>query len=106
MNIQQMMKQAQAMQRKLAEAQEKIAALEVEGSSGGGMVKIAISGKGEAKKVTIDPSVIDPNEKELLEDLLVAALNDARKKLEDQSGGYMNDLTSGMQLPPGFKMPF
>lgn len=106
MNIQQMMKQAQAMQKKMAEAQEKLADAEFEGKSGGDMLKIVISGKGDVKSVKIDPSLIDPEDPEMLEDLIVAAFNNAKKAADEESSGAMNDMMGGLKLPPGFKMPF
>ena len=104
MNIQHLMKQAQQMQKKLAEAQEKLANSEYEGSAGGGMIKITISGKGQLLKLKIDPSLIDPSDPEVLEDLIVAAFNNAKKDADEASSDAMNSM-SGM-LPPGFKMPF
>lgn len=106
MNLQKMMKQAQQMQKKMEEAQAKIAEMEVEGQAGGGMVKVTLSGKGEAKKVTIDPKAVDPDDVEMLEDLIVVALNDGRSKVDAASGDAMGDAMGGMQLPPGMKMPF
>lgn len=99
------MKQAQQMQKKLMDAQAQVEQLEVEGSAGAGMVKITINGKGAAKSISIDPKLIDPNEKEMLEDLIVAAINDANAKKDDEAGKRMGDLTGGMNLPAGFKLP-
>lgn len=106
MNFQQMMKQAQQMQKKLADAQEKVALLEAEGSAGGGMVKITMSGKGEAKKVTIDPKIVDPTDVEMLEDLVKAAINAAREASERIANEEMGKVTAGMPLPAGMKLPF
>ncbi len=106
MNINKLMKQAQAMQKQMQEAQAKIAELEVEGAAGGGMVKVAIKGDGNVQKVSLDPSIVDPEDVEMLEDLIVAALNDAKTKLEEESAGTMGDATAGMQMPPGFNLPF
>lgn len=106
MNIQQMMKQAQMMQKKMVEAQENLGLIEVTGSAGGGMVSITITGKGETKKIKIDPKLIDPNDPEMLEDLIMAACNDARRKADEATSGEMAKVTGGMQLPPGMKMPF
>ncbi len=106
MNIQKMMQQAQAMQKKMQEAQEKLGAIEITGASGGGMVSITVTGKGETKKVKIDPKLIDPADPEMLEDLIVAACNDARRKMEEATSSEMAKVTGGMQLPPGMKMPF
>ncbi len=99
------MKQAQQMQKKLMDAQAQVELLEIEGSAGGGMVKITINGKGAAKSISIDPKLMDPSEKEMLEDLIVAAINDANTKKEDESNKKMGDLTGGMNLPAGFKLP-
>ena len=101
-----MIKQAQEMQKKMKELQEGLANLEVEGSSGGGLVKITVTGKGEVKKIKIDPSLMKPEESEILEDLIVAAFNEAKKKSEEASAEEMKKLTGGLNLPPGFKMPF
>ena len=105
-NFGDMIKQAQEMQKKMKELQEGLANLEVEGSSGGGLVKITVTGKGEVKKIKIDPSLIKPEESEILEDLIVAAFNEAKKKSEEASAEEMKKLTGGLNLPPGFKMPF
>jgi hypothetical protein len=101
-----MMKQAQALQEKLRSAQEKIAALEVEGVSGGGMVKITLNGKGYAARVSIDRALLKEEDAEILEDLVAAALNDAKSKLETRAAEEMKSLTSGLPLPPGMKLPF
>jgi len=105
MNIQKIMKQAQQMQKKMEEAQQEIAAMEVEGSAGGGMVKVVLSGAGEAKRISLSKDAVDPEDIEMLEDLIVAAINDARKKSEEASGSAMADVTGGMQMPPGFNFP-
>ncbi|NQV56114.1 MAG: YbaB/EbfC family nucleoid-associated protein [Rhodospirillales bacterium] len=105
-NLGQMMKQAQEMQSKMAEMQDQLADLEVIGSSGGGMVEITMTGKNEAKRVKIDPALIKSDEAEILEDLIAAAINDARGKAESAASEKMSDLTGGLQLPPGFKLPF
>ena len=106
MNIQKMMKQAQEMQAKMAQAQAKLEAEEAEGSSGGGMVKIRINGKNMLLSVAIDDSLMKVEEKEVLEDLLVAAYNDARGKIDSTAANHMGQVTSGLNLPPGFKLPF
>lgn len=106
MNINKMMKQAQAMQKQMNEVQEKMAAMEVTGTSGGGMVSVTLSGKGDAKKVKIDPKSVDSEDIEMLEDLIVAAINDAKKKSEEVLSGEMGKVTGGMSLPPGMKLPF
>ncbi len=106
MNMQQMMKQAQKMQKKMEEAQKKLEDAEYQGASGGGMINVTISGKGELKKLKIDPSLIDPEDPEMLEDLIVAGFNNAKKEADEASGGAMSDAMGGLSLPPGFKMPF
>lgn len=105
MNIQKMMKQAQEIQSKLADAQKQMAEKEIDGVAGAGLVKVVIVGKGEARKVIIDPSLMAPEEKEVLEDLLVAAFNDARNKADTELNDKIGALTSGLGLPPGFKLP-
>ena len=105
-NFSDMMKQAQEMQKKMKELQEGLANLEVEGSSGGGLVKITVNGKGEVKKIKIDQSLMKPQEAEILEDLIVAAINEAKKKAEEATAEEMKKLTGGLNLPPGFKLPF
>ncbi|GAB2178142.1 YbaB/EbfC family nucleoid-associated protein [Dongia sp. agr-C8] len=105
-NLGQMMKQAQQMQAKMAELQAALDQAEVTGQSGGGMVTITTSAKGDPKRVKIDPSLINPSEAEVLEDLIVAALRDARQKGEAMVQEEMGKLTGGLSLPPGFKLPF
>jgi len=105
-NIQKMMKQAQEMQNKIAAMQAKLEEEESEGSSGGGMVVVTLSGKGLVKKLSIDKSLIDPNEKEMLEDLIIAAFNDAKNKIDTHVSEQMAKMTSGMGLPAGMKLPF
>jgi DNA-binding YbaB/EbfC family protein len=99
-----LMKQAQQMQANMAKAQEELALLEVEGQSGAGMVKVVMTCKHDVKRVTIDPSVMD--DKEMLEDLIAAALNDANRRAEQTSQEKMAGFTSGLNLPPGMKLPF
>ena len=99
-----LMKQAQMMQENMKKAQEQLATIEVEGQSGGGMVKVVMTCRNDVKRVTIDESVMD--DKEMLEDLLAAAVNDAVRKAEATSQEKMGGLTAGMQLPPGMKLPF
>src|SRR5579872_3173420 len=101
MNLQKMMQQAQAMQQRLSEMQAKLEAEEIEGTSGGGLVKVLINGKHMALKVTIDESMLKPVDKEVLEDLLVAAFNDARGKADTSASSQMNEMTAGLNLPPG-----
>ncbi len=105
-NMKGLMQQAQKMQQKMNEAQEKIALIEVQGNSGAGMVEVTMNGKFDVLKIKIDPKIIDPNDAEMLEDLITAALNDARAKVEAKSAEEMSKATAGMPLPPGFKMPF
>ena len=105
-NLGNLMKQAQEMQARMQELQEQLAQAEVTGTSGAGMVQMTLNGKGEARAVRIDKSLIDPNEAEVLEDLILAAFNDARAKVEARAAEEMQKLTGGLQLPPGFKLPF
>ncbi len=105
-DISQIMRQAQAMQAKINEAQKKLEAMEVEGTAGGGMVKVRISGKNAMLGLTIDPSLLKPEEAEIVEDLIKAAHDDARRKLEDAQGEEMKGLSGGLGILPGFKMPF
>ncbi len=105
MNINELMKQAQAMQEKMQQAQEAAANAELTGESGAGMVKVVMNGRHDVRKVTIDPSLMN-EDKELLEDLLAAAVNDAVRKIEQATQQRMAELTGGLQMPPGFKMPF
>ena len=104
-NINDLMKQAQAMQANMQKAQAEIASLEITGEAGGGMVKITINGRHEARRVQIEPAVYG-DDREMLEDLLAAALNDAVHKLEAASQAKMASLMGGLQLPPGMKLPF
>lgn len=101
-----MMQQAQQMQKKMEEMQQKLAETEIIGKSGGGMVQITMNGKSEAKKLVIDPKLIDPTDKEVLEDLIVAAINDAKNQSEIKMSEEMSKLTGGMGLPAGMKLPF
>jgi DNA-binding YbaB/EbfC family protein len=106
MDIGKLMKQAGEMQAKMQEMQEKLAELEITGEAGAGMVKIIINGKGYAKAVAIDPQLMGEEDREVLEDLIAAAINDAKSKLETQSAEQMKGLTEGLPLPPGMKLPF
>ena len=99
-----MMQKAQRMQENMQKVQDELALMEVTGQSGGGMVKITITGKMETRKVQIDPSVLA--DAEMLEDLVVAAMNDAVNKVNDESSKRMSAVTAGMPLPPGMKLPF
>jgi len=103
-NIAQMMQQAQRMQDNLKKVQDELALLEVTGSSGGGMVSVTITGKMEARRVRIDPSVT--GDAEMLEDLVTAAFNDAVNKANEESARRMSAATAGMKLPPGMNLPF
>lgn len=105
-NFGQMMQKMQEMQTRMAEMQQKLGDMEIAGSSGGGMVAATLSGKGELKRIKIDPSLIVPADKDMLEDLIVAAVNDARAKVESAAQSEMGKLTGGLPLPPGFKLPF
>ena len=105
-NIGNMMKQAQQLQKKMSEAQEKLNEIEVEGTSGGGLVKVIATAKGLFKRISIDDSILKTDEKEILEDLIVAAVNDAKQKGENVAQEQMKSLTGGIPLPPGMKLPF
>ena len=105
-NIGNMMKQAQQLQKKIAEAQEKLSSIEVEGVSGGGMVKVIATAKGEVKRIMLDDSLLSVEEKEMMEDLIVAAINDAKQKGEVASQEEMKSVTGGIPIPPGMKLPF
>ena len=105
-NLGQMMKQAQEMQAKMSEIQERVHNTEVSGQAGGGLVEVVLSGKGEMRRVKVDPELLVSDEAEVLEDLIVAAHNDAKARVESQIQSEMSDLTGGLQLPPGFKLPF
>lgn len=105
-NLSQMLKQAQEMQAKMAEMQTALSDLEVSGQSGGGLVTVTVNGKGDVKRVKIDPKIADPNDVTVLEDLIVAAAKDAKSKADAQVQEQMAKLTGGLQLPPGFKLPF
>ncbi len=99
------MKQAQKMQENLQKVQEEIANMEIQGESGAGMVKVVMTGKHDVKRVIIDPSLMD-EEKEMLEDLIAAAVNDANRRVEVATQEKMGSMTAGMDLPAGFKLPF
>ena len=99
-----MMKQVQAMQEKFATVQAEMEQLEVEGRSGGGMVKVVMTAKGQTKSVTVDPSLLSADEKEILEDLLVAAFNDGKSKGDALLQENMGALTAGLPIPPGLKL--
>jgi DNA-binding YbaB/EbfC family protein len=101
-----LMKQAQAMQARLGAVQAELEALEVEGVSGGGLVRITVTAKGQMKAIAIDPSLMKEDEREILEDLIVAASEDGRKKAEGVAEEKMKAVTAGLPLPPGMKLPF
>ena len=105
-NLGNMMKQAQQLQKKMAEAQEKLNEIEVIGKSGGGLVSIISTAKGSFKKISIDESLLKVEEKEILEDLIIAAINDAKNKADTAAQEEMKSLTGGIPLPPGMKLPF
>ena len=105
-NLGQMMKQAQEMQTKMQEMQDSLANVEVTGASGGGMCQVTLTGKGAARRVKIDSSLVVQDDVEVLEDLILAAINDARTKVEEKSQEEMQKLTGGLGLPPGLKLPF
>ena len=100
-----LMKQAQKMQADMQKAQEELANIEVNGASGGGLVKVVMTGKHEVKRVTIDDSLLG-DDKDMLEDLVAAAMNDAVHKLEAETQQKMSGMTDGLNLPPGMKLPF
>jgi hypothetical protein len=104
-NIGQIMKQAQQMQAKMAELQEQLADLEVHGAAGGDMVQVTMNGKGVLRAVKIDPSLINADDAAVLEDLIVAAVNDAKRKVETRVSEEMQKLTGGLNLPPGMSLP-
>jgi DNA-binding YbaB/EbfC family protein len=105
-NIGQLMKQAQQMQTRMAEMQAKLAEVEMTGQSGGGMVTALMNGKGELKKITLDKAAVDPDDVEILEDLIIAAVNDAKAKIEAHVANETQKLMGGLPLPPGMKLPF
>ena len=105
-NLGQMMKQAQEMQAKMAEMQARLDQVEVTGAAGGGLVQVTLTGKGDMRQVKIDKSLIDPNEVEVLEDLVRAAFSDAKTRVESHVAEEMSKLTGGLKLPPGMKLPF
>ncbi|MBV8031617.1 MAG: YbaB/EbfC family nucleoid-associated protein [Betaproteobacteria bacterium] len=104
-NIGQLMKQAQQMQENMRRMQESLATQEVEGQSGAGLVKVAMTCKYEVKRVHIDPSLVG-DDREMLEDLVAAAFNDAARRVEAAIQEKMSGMTAGLGLPPGFKLPF
>lgn len=105
-NINQLLKQAQNMQAKMQEMQSQLESSEFEGKSGGGLVHLKVTGKGDLKSISIDRTIINPDDKEMLEDLIVAAYNDAKSKADAASAESMSGALGGLSLPPGFKLPF
>ncbi len=105
-NLTQMMKQAQEMQGRIAELQERLAASEITGAAGGDMVQVTLNGKGEMRHLRIAPSLLDPADPGMVEDLIVAAHNDAKAKLEAFVAEEMGKITGGLNLPPGLGLPF
>ncbi len=104
-NLGQLMKQAQEMQSKMGELQERLAAAELTGHAGGDMVRVTVNGRNEVRAVKIDPALAKPEDVEMLEDLLIAAFADARTKVEARMREEMSKLTGGIELPPGFNLP-
>lgn len=104
--MQGLMQQAQKMQKKMEEAQAKLAEIEITGQSGAGMVSVTMNGKHKVTKIALDPKIVDPDDIEMLEDLIVAALHDAHQKVETHTADEMGKMTQGMALPPGMKLPF
>lgn len=105
-NLDEIMKMAQEVQAEMQKAQENLEKIEVEGAAGGGLVKVRASAKGRILAVEIDESLLQPSEKSMVEDLVAAAINDARTKADAAAGPELQKMTSGIQLPPGFKLPF
>jgi|SRR5580658_1552840 DNA-binding YbaB/EbfC family protein len=105
-NLGNMMKQAQQMQQRMQEMQAQLDLVEMQGASGGGMVKVTVNGKGELKRISLDPQLMDPADTEVVEDLIIAAFADAKAKVETHVAAEMAKLTGGLKLPPGLKLPF
>jgi nucleoid-associated protein EbfC len=105
-NLAGMMKQAQEMQSKMQDMQAKLEAMELTGEAGAGLVRVTLNGKSDLRKIKIDPKIVDPNEIEMLEDLIAAAARDAKSKVEAAAAEEMQKVTGGLQLPPGMKLPF
>lgn len=105
-NLGQMLKQAQELQGKMQDMQQQLADMEITGSSGGGMCQVVMNGKGEASKVSIDPRLVNPDDATVLEDLILAAINDARAKADERMREKMSEMTGGLPLPPGMQLPF
>jgi DNA-binding YbaB/EbfC family protein len=105
-NLSGLMKQAQQMQAKMQEMQSKLESMEIEGVAGAGLVTVTLNGKGDMRRIKIDPKVLDPADTEMLEDLIVAAHASAKQKIESVAAEEMQKVTGGLQLPPGMKLPF
>jgi nucleoid-associated protein EbfC len=105
-NLSGLMKQAQQMQAKMQEMQSKLEGLEIDGVAGAGLVSVTLNGKGDLRRIKIDPKIVDPTDTEMLEDLVVAAHTDAKRKIEAAAAEEMQKVTGGLQLPPGMKLPF
>lgn len=105
-NLGQMLKQAQQMQEKMGEMQSALEQAEVDGEAGGGMVRVTLNGRGDMKAVKIDPAIFSAEEAEMIEDLIIAAHNDARARAQERMQEEMAKMTGGLQLPEGFKLPF
>ncbi|MCZ6447499.1 MAG: YbaB/EbfC family nucleoid-associated protein [Alphaproteobacteria bacterium] len=105
-NLSQMMKQAQEMQAKMAEIQARLDEAEITGAAGAGLITVTLSGKGTVRRIHIDPTVVDADDVAVLEDLITAAFNDAKIKMDALVAEKMSEVTGGLQLPPGMKLPF
>lgn len=105
-NLSSMLKEAQKLQGKMTEMQQQLAEMQILGSSGGGMVNVTLNGRGEMQAIKIDKSLMEPDDIEVLEDLVVAATNDARAKVDAKMQEEMGKMTGGLPLPPGMKLPF
>ena len=105
-NLGGLMKQAAQMQTRMQEMQAKLESMEMDGEAGAGLVRVTLNGKGDLRKILIDPKLLDPADTEMLEDLMVAAHRDAKTKIEAEMASEMQKITGGLQLPPGMKLPF
>ena len=105
-NLSEMMKQAQNLQNRMQELQSRLALVEITGKAGAGMVEVTLNGKGEMRGLKLDPSLLAPGEQHIVEDLVVAAHNDAKSRVEEHMKGEMSKLTGGLSLPPGLSLPF
>jgi nucleoid-associated protein EbfC len=103
-DLMKMMKQAQELQSRMQKVQEELAALEIEGQSGAGAVRVTLNGKGEMRALRIDPDIMKPNEAEIVEDLIIAAFQDAKTKVESAMQARMQEIAGGLPLPPGLKL--